>query len=61
MNVNTRIHILRTFTTYLLVHIHHKKKIALEFAAKIASVNASLKVCNVLTHEYKLVVKDERK
>ena len=33
------IYILRTFITYLLVHIHQKKKIALEMAAKIASVN----------------------
>jgi hypothetical protein len=32
-------HILRTFIAYLLVHIHQKKKIALEIAAKIAGVN----------------------
>ena len=31
------IHILRTFVTHLLVHIHQKTKIALEIAAKIAS------------------------
>jgi hypothetical protein len=34
-----RVHILRAFITYPLVHIHQKKKIALEIAAKIASVN----------------------
>jgi hypothetical protein len=32
-------HVLRTFMTYLLVHIHQKEKIALEIAGKIASVN----------------------
>jgi hypothetical protein len=37
----------RTFTTYLLVHMHKKRKIALEIAAKIASINsrASREVC----------------
>ena len=39
MRVYTNIHILRGFITYLLVHIHLKKKIALQIAAKIASVN----------------------
>ena len=35
MNVQMmRVHILRTFITHLLIHIHQKKKIALEFAAK---------------------------
>jgi hypothetical protein len=42
MNVQVRIHILRTFITHLLVHMHQKKKIALEIAAKIASVNGSI-------------------
>jgi hypothetical protein len=32
----------RTFITHSLVHIHQKKKIALEIAAKIASVNGPL-------------------
>jgi hypothetical protein len=32
------VHVLRTFTTYPLLHIRQKKKIALEVAAKIASV-----------------------
>ena len=39
MNVQSVRHILRTFITYLLVHMHQKKKIALEIAAKITSVN----------------------
>jgi hypothetical protein len=38
MNVQMRVHILRTFVTHLLVHIHQKKKVALEIAEKIASV-----------------------
>jgi hypothetical protein len=42
-NVQMRVHILRTFITCLLVHIHQKKKIALEIAAKIASVNWPLR------------------
>ena len=41
MNVQMREHILKTFLTHLLVHIH-QKKIALEIAAKIASVNRPL-------------------
>jgi hypothetical protein len=32
-------HVLRTFMTYLLVHIHQKERIALEIAGKIACVN----------------------
>ena len=32
-------HILRTFITYLLVHMRQQKKLALDIAAKIASVN----------------------
>jgi hypothetical protein len=35
---------LRTFIIYLLVHIHQKEKIALEIAAKIASVNRPLSI-----------------
>jgi hypothetical protein len=35
-------HVLRAFITYLLVHIHQKRKIALEIAAKIANVNRPL-------------------
>jgi hypothetical protein len=31
-----RVHKLRTFITYLLVHMHQKRKIALEIAAQIA-------------------------
>jgi hypothetical protein len=38
MNVQTRAHILRTFITILLVCMH-QKKIALEIAAEITSVN----------------------
>ena len=37
-----RVHILRAFIIYPLVHIHQKKKIALEIAAKTASVNKPL-------------------
>ena len=37
------IHVLRTFITHLLVHeMHQKENIALEIAAKIASVNGPL-------------------
>ena len=39
MNVQMRVHILRTFVTHLLVHMHQKEKIALEIAAKIARVS----------------------
>jgi hypothetical protein len=41
MNVQMRVHVLRTFIAHLLVHIHQKKKIAVEMAEKIASVNGS--------------------
>ena len=34
--------ILRTFTTHLLIHIHHEKNVAVEIPAKIASVNGPL-------------------
>ena len=44
MNVQMRVHILRTFITHLLVRIHQKTKIALEIAAKIASVNGPLNI-----------------
>jgi hypothetical protein len=33
------VHILRTFIIHLLIHMHQKRKIALEIAAKIARVN----------------------
>jgi hypothetical protein len=39
MNVQIKVHKVRTFITRLLVVMHQKKKIALEIAAKIASVN----------------------
>jgi uncharacterized membrane protein len=39
MNVQMVEHVLRTFITPVLVHMHQKEKIALEIAAKIASVN----------------------
>jgi hypothetical protein len=39
INAQMKEHVLRTFITHLLVLIHQKKKIALEIAAKIASVN----------------------
>jgi hypothetical protein len=42
MNVKMRVHILRTFVTHLLVHMHQKEEIALEIAAKIASVKRAL-------------------
>ena len=37
-----KIHILRTFRTHLVVHIHQKEKIALEIAANSAIVNEPL-------------------
>ena len=43
MNVQVKEHTLRTFVTYLLVHIH-QKKIEIEITAKIASVNRPLLV-----------------
>jgi hypothetical protein len=39
MNVQMRVHILITFITDLLVHIHQKKKVALKIAAASTSVN----------------------
>ena len=36
-------HVLRTFVTHPLVHIHQKKKIAPETAAKFASANGPYK------------------
>jgi hypothetical protein len=38
MNVQVRVNILRSFITHLLVHMHQKKKIALEITQGIASV-----------------------
>ena len=40
-----RAHILRTFITHLLIHMHQKKKIALEIATKLASVNEPCELC----------------
>ena len=37
MNVEMRVHVLQTFVTHPLVHMHQKKKIALEIASKFAS------------------------
>ena len=53
MNVQIAVHVLRTFAIPLLVHMHQKEKIALEIAAKIASLNRplpnySLKSCILL-------------
>jgi hypothetical protein len=42
MNVQIAAHVLRTFATPLLVHMHQKENIALEITAKIASVNRPL-------------------
>ena len=42
MNVQWRVHTLRKFITHPHVHMYQKKKIALEIAAKIASVNGPL-------------------
>jgi hypothetical protein len=42
MNVQMRVHVLRIFVTHLLVHMNQEEKIALEIAAKIASVNGPL-------------------
>jgi hypothetical protein len=39
MNVQMRVHVLGTFVTHLLVHMQQRERIALEIAAKIASVN----------------------
>ena len=42
MNVQMRLHVLRAFVTHLPVHVHQKEDIALEIAAKCASVNGHL-------------------
>jgi hypothetical protein len=49
MNVQMRVHILRTLIAHPLVHMHQKEKIALEIAAKIASVKLRLHaaICRV--------------
>jgi hypothetical protein len=47
MNVQMRVQILISFITHLLVHMHQKTKIALEIAAKIASVNGPLRNCQL--------------
>ena len=47
MNVQMRVHILTTFMTHMLIHIHRKKKISLEIAAEFASVN---RPSHVLVH-----------
>ena len=39
MNLQMKEHVLKTFVTLLLVHMHQKRKIALEIAAKIANVS----------------------
>ena len=39
MNVHMRVHYTQNIRDLPLVHIHQKKKIVLEIAAKIASVN----------------------
>jgi DNA polymerase IIIc chi subunit len=39
MNVQTRVHVLRTFVPHLLVRMHQKENIAVEITAKNASVN----------------------
>jgi hypothetical protein len=47
MNVQMRVHVLQTFITHLLVHMHQKEKIALEIVARIASVNRPLNVLQI--------------
>ena len=42
-----RVHVLQTFITHLLVHMHQKEKIALEIVARIASVNRPLNVLQI--------------
>ena len=42
MKVRMKVHVLTTFITLLLVHMHQKEKVALEIAAQIASVNGTL-------------------
>jgi hypothetical protein len=50
---SVRVHILRTFITYILVDMHQKTKIAkLEIAAKIVSVNGLYKVHPLLVQCY---------
>ena len=39
MNVQIRVHTLRTFVNRFIVHIHWKMKIALEITGKISSEN----------------------
>ena len=39
MDIQMRVHILRTFVSHLLVHMHQMEKLALEITAKIESVN----------------------
>ena len=39
-----KVHILRILIVHPLIHIHQKKKIALEIAAKIVSVNGPFKL-----------------
>jgi hypothetical protein len=42
MNVQMRVRIFRTFMIHLFVHMHQKKKIALEIATKNESVSRPL-------------------
>ena len=44
MNVQMRVQIFRTFMIHLFVHMHQKKKIALEIATKM-KVYAGLYMC----------------
>ena len=46
MNVHMRVHVLRTFVTHLLVHMHQKEKIALEIAAKNCKCKRAFR-CNM--------------
>jgi hypothetical protein len=48
MNVEMRVHVLQTFVTHPLVHMHQEEKIALEIASKFASVNEPLEVVAAL-------------
>jgi hypothetical protein len=49
-NILMRVHILRVFITYLLVHIRQKKKIALQIVAKIANVTGLKSWLDITTH-----------
>ena len=49
-------HILRKCITYLLVHIHQNKKIAIEIAAKFASVNFPISLTIVKKGKYRYSV-----